>query len=137
MASSKSSSSHHSSGEQKFRPYFSAAELTLIIRTLKEAPAPALGLIRYLEGFAIKIERGVISPALHLEESMESKLGLSTSVPPEQSIENQATLWESYPESRSKFSPVQLESIQAWRYENNRMSPEEETEYEKSIGIGM
>ena len=131
MASSKSSHS----GEQKFRPYFSAAELTLIIRTLKEAPAPALGLIRYLEGFAIKIERGVISSSLTLQESMESRLGLSTSVPPEQTTENLVTLWESYPESRAKFTLPEIESIQAWRYENNRMSSEEESEYERSIGV--
>ena len=132
MASSKSSVH---SGEQKFRPYFSAAELTLIIQTLKSSPAPALGLIRYLEGFAIKIERGVISPALALQESMESRLGLSTSVPSEQSMENLATLWESYQDSRAKFSPAQLESLHAWRYENNKMSPAEEAIYEKSIGM--
>jgi len=132
MASSKSS---FNNGEQKFRPYFSAAELTLIIRTLKEAPAPALGLIRYLEGFAIKIERGVISPALKLEETMESRLGLVSTAGPGDQLENQSTLWESYPESRAKFSPAQLESIQAYRYENNRMSPEEESEYERSIGM--
>lgn len=123
------------SGEQKFRPYFSAAELTLIIRTLKEAPAPALGLIRYLETFSIKIERGVISSSLTLQESMESRLGLVSTGRKDQSTENLVTLWESYPESRAKFSPAELETIQAFRYKCGRMSPEEENEYEKSIGM--
>lgn len=129
MASSKISHS----GEQKFRPYFSAAELTLIIQTLKSAPAPAIGLIRYLEGFAIKIERGIISPSIRLEESMESRLGLVQSVRTEQSLENLVTLWESYPESRHKFTVPEIEKIMAWRYENDRMTPDEESAYESSI----
>lgn len=127
--------SSSSSGEQKFRPYFTAAELTYIIRTLKSAPAPAIGLIRYLEGFAIKIERGVVAAQLELKESLESKLGLSASRPPEESLQNLATLWESYPESRTKFTPAQLESIAAFRWENGRMNEQEENDYEKSLGM--
>ena len=126
---------------QKFRPYFTAAELLTVINTLKSSTNPPTQIIRYLETFAIKIERGVLTPSISLNppESIESRLGLAPSVPfsiqlKEDEIENKVTLWESYPESRHKFSPLQLEKILSYRYENNRMSPEEETEYERSIG---
>lgn len=130
------SSSNHSSGEQKFRPYLSSSELLLIIRTLKSDPAPAIGLIRYLETFAIKIERGIISPQLRLQESLASRLGFESPASTEQTGESPETLamrWESFPSERHKFSPAQLSSIQAWRYENDRMTPDEESAYESSL----
>ncbi len=127
---------NQSSGEQKFRPYLSSSELLLIIRTLKSDPAPAIGLIRYLETFAIKIERGIISPQLRLQESLASRLGFESSPTSQESGESPETLamrWESMPSERHKFSPAQLATIQAWRYENDRMSPEEESAYETSL----
>ena len=137
MNHSTSQSSSHSSSEQKFRPYLSSSELLLIIRTLKSDSAPAIGLIRYLETFAIKIERGIISPQLRLQESLASRLGFesSPSSSPEsgESPETLAMRWESMPSERHKFSPAQLATIQAWRYENDRMSPEEESAYETSL----
>lgn len=124
-----------SPGEQKFRPYFTAAELLLIIRTLKSAPAPALGLIRYLETFSIKIERGVVAPQITLQESLESRLGLSTVPAPAESTFDLVNVWQFRPDLRPSFTPAQLETIQAHRYERGLMSPEEESEYEKSIGM--
>ena len=125
---------------QKFRPYFTAAELLTVINTLKSSTNPPTQIIRYLETFAIKIERGVLTPSISLNppESIESRLGLAPSVPfsiqlKEDEIENKVTLWESYPESRHKFTVPEIEKIMAWRYENDRMTPDEESAYESSI----
>lgn len=119
---------------EKFRPYLNAQELITILSALKSQPAPALGLIRYLETFAIKIERGVIAPAVTLQPTIEQKLGIE----PESNIQTEsvhalANRYESFPADRHKFSPRQLESIQNYRFLNDLMTPEEENSYVSSL----
>lgn len=119
---------------EKFRPYLTAPELTKILSALKSQQPPPLGLIRYLETFAIKIERGVISSAVTLQPTIEQKLGIE----PEsqvlaESIQVLVTNYEMFPSERSKLSPRQLEAIQNYRFINDRMTPEEENSYVSSL----
>lgn len=119
---------------EKFRPYLNAQELTTIISALKSQPSPPLGLIRYLETFAIKIERGVIAPAVTLQPSIAQKLGIEPESPVlAESIQVLVTNFEMFPSERHKLSPRQLEAIQQYRFANDRMTPEEENDYVSSL----
>ncbi len=119
---------------EKFRPYLNAQELTTIISALKSQPSPPLGLIRYLETFAIKIERGVIAPAVTLQPSIAQKLGIEPeSAVLAESLAVLVTNYEMFPSERHKLSPRQLEAIQQYRFANDRMTPEEENSYVSSL----
>ena len=123
--------------EQKFRPYFSPAELTEIIRCVK-ASSTNQSLLAYLEAFAIKIDRGVMSPQLTTNppQSLESKLGLTGSsisalpgpVPPTPA--ELYTIWKSNPEY---LSPPQLSIVHTYRWENGLMDNEESSRFEESM----
>lgn len=122
---------------EKFRPYFSAAELTAVISALKFQAVPAnRNLIRYLETFAIKIERGVVVPASTLAPTIEQKLGFAPAENnsiPEESLPALCTSYEMFPAERIRFSPRQLEAIQSYRFANDRMTEKEEREYVQSL----
>lgn len=120
---------------EKFRPYLTAKELTLILGALKSQSVPAIKLIRYLETFAIKIERGVISSALTLEPTMEEKLGLTSGDGPQAGLDPHIlyTAWLANPAGRASLSPKQIQIIREHRYLNDLMTPEEESEYELSL----
>ena len=118
---------------EKFRPYLNSQELLTIISALKQLSPLPLGLVRYLETFAIKIERGVISPAHTLQPTIEQKLGIVDSEPTTSSIAALATNYEMFPADRHKFTPRQLEAIQNYRFLNDRMTPDEENIYVSSL----
>lgn len=119
---------------EKFRPYLTGPELQLILAALKSQPSPPVGLIRYLETFAIKIERGVIAPAVTLQPTIEQKLGLIPEpAMPADSIQVLVTNYEMFPSERTKLSPRQLEAIQQYRFANDRMSEQEECDYVSSL----
>ncbi len=123
-------------GPTKFRPYFTAPELLAVIRALKFQSLPSnYGLIRYLETFAIKIERGVLEPSLTNKPSIEQRLGLvlAPTASFESSIPALAANYNLFPDQRSRFSPPQLEAIQSHRFLNDMMSPEEEINYVQSL----
>lgn len=124
---------------KKFRPYFSPEELKLIISSLKEKPTPErIALSRYLEHYSLKIDSGLFQPAITLKPSLEEQLELSPEHKPNparaSSLRLQAFLkWEKNP---SACTPKELLLVNEYRYENNLMSPEEETAWEIHIGIG-
>jgi hypothetical protein len=121
---------------EKYRPYFTALELTEIITALKSAPTPSrVALIRYLEGFALKISHGVISSAHTLEPSMAEKLELDVShteaINSLQSKRfNAYRKWRDHP---AQCTPWEIDQAMVYRYENDLMAPEEESEYEMSM----
>lgn len=123
----------------KFRPYFTSAELSEVISALKSNPTPTrMPLIRYLEGFAIEIERGIrdanykptptkrqaFIESLELEDSSSK---LDKLYPYE--IYNR---WLANP---NLSSPAELAIIQQYRYECDLMSIDEEAEYESANGL--
>jgi len=126
--------------ETKFRPYFSPAELTEIIRCVK-ASSTNQSLLAYLEAFAIKIKHGVMQPQLTTNppQSLESKLGLGGSmqeslpgpVPPTPA--ELYTIWKSNPEF---LSPPQLLIVHTYRWENGLMTEEESSRFETALFDG-
>lgn len=124
--------------EQKFRPYFTASELQYIIACVKSSSSPNMALVRYLESFQIKIERGILSPSLQLQPTMEEKLGFTLGEGPQAGLDPKILYmsWLSNPAERAKLSPRQLEIIQEYRYSNDLMSPTEESEYELALMQG-
>lgn len=116
---------------QKYRPYFTAAEILELIAALKQSPTPRrLQLIRYLETFKIKIDAGVITAAHTLEPTIEQKLGLE-SMPPPQITEEAA--YQKQLISPTKCTPHEIAAAMEYRYLNNLMSPEESRAYEQNL----
>ncbi len=125
----------------KFRPYFTSAELSEIISALKSQPTPArMPLIRYLEGFAIEIERGIRSPN-HVPtpnkrqafiESLELEPNTGAVISAEQSNLQAYNKWVDHP---TRCTPQQIAKAMEYRYLNNLMSETEEREYERANGL--
>ena len=122
---------------QKFRPYFTASELLEIISALKAAPThKRLVLVQYLEGFLLKINHGIVSPAHTNQPSLEDKLGFTVQditdlpVPVPHNLTGEAAYqkWLANPVSAT---PKEIGEAMDWRYRNNLMSPDEEKDYEQ------
>ena len=120
--------------KSKYRPYFTPSQLGEIIRCVKIASQDS-ALIRYLEIFSLKIDHGIQAPALNLAPTLGEKLELGLDEP-SQSLEtkrhNAYLTWLSYP---NQCSPFEIELTHLYRFENDLMSPEEETIYLESQGV--
>ena len=120
-------------GAQKYRPYFTALELSEIIASLKENPTPKrLAISRYLESFNLKITHGVISAAHTLEPSIEQKLGFAPApaAPEEHRTEQELFyIWKNDP---TLLTPPELARVLDYRYRSDLMTPEEEKAYESA-----
>lgn len=118
-------------GAQKYRPYFTAPELSEIIASLKENPTPnRLAISRYLESFNLKITHGVISPSHTLEPTIEQKLGFAPASQIEEFSEEELhKIWQENPRT---MSPPGLSRVLDYRYRFNLMTPEEEKAYESA-----
>ena len=122
----------------KYRPYLTLPELDIIISSLKISGSNP-HLIHYLEGFKSKIDLGITSPNLTLTprpgvmERLElGDTGDSTvSISIETKRSNAYTKWLSSP---LKCSPYEIELTHLYRFENDLMSPEEESIYLQSQG---
>ena len=118
-------------GAQKYRPYFTAPELSEIIASLKENPTPnRLAISRYLESFNLKITHGVISPSHTLEPSIEQKLGFASEPTfGEMTDEKLFNIWKSNP---TLLNALEIAKVLDYRYRTNLMTPEEEKTYESA-----
>lgn len=120
--------------KSKYRPYLTPSQLGEIIRCVKIASQDS-ALIRYLEIFSLKIDHGIQAPALNLAPTLGEKLELGLDEP-SQSLEtkrhNAYLKWLSYP---NQCSPFEIELAHVYRFENDLMSPEEETIYLESQGV--
>jgi hypothetical protein len=116
-------------GNSKYRPYFTASELLEVIGALKEHPTPSrLALIRYLEGFSIKITTGVQSPNLTLAPSLEQKLEFV----PRQEQEDESFIYSKWRNHPKICTPRELKTAMDYAYRNDLLTPKEEEEYEHS-----
>ena len=115
----------------KYRPYFTASELGEVIRCVKLS-SQNLPLLRYLESYALKISHGVITESITLQPTLADSLELDS---PDSSLESKRakayTKWLSSPEA---CTPIEIELTHLYRFENDLMSPEEETIYLQSQG---
>lgn len=112
--------------QQKFRPYLSPSQLTYILSLLeKDAKDPEL--IQSFKLLSFKISSGISTPNYTTKPTKPSKfspLGLGLESPEElRKIEYDKYL-QGLPHNESM--------VTTYRYENNLMTPQEETEYEQA-----
>lgn len=121
-----------SNTKTKYRPYFTASELGEVIRCVKLS-SQNLPLLRYLESYALKISHGVIAESITLQPTLADSLELDSPSPA--SLESKRfqayTKWSQAPES---CTPIEIELTHLYRFENDLMSPEEESIYLQSQG---
>jgi hypothetical protein len=115
----------------KYRPYFTASELSEVIRCVKLS-SQNISLLRYLESYALKISHGVIAESITLQPTLVDSLELDS---PDSSLESKRSKayakWLSSPQT---CTPLEIELAHLYRFENDLMSQEEETIYLQSQG---
>lgn len=122
---------------EKYRPYFTAEELSEIVLCLKSHPNPRrLTIVRYLEGFMLKINHGIIGVSHTLQPTQAEKLGfheltLGTPVPIDHNLTGEAA-YQKWLLAPAKAKPKEIAEAMDWMYRNNLMSPEQEKEYESA-----
>lgn len=117
----------------KYRPYFTAEELSEIILCLKSNPTPRrLQLIRYLESFRLKIDHGVINAAHTSAPDISERLGFAELPAQSPAIIGEAAYQKQLVNPKS-CTPHEINAALQHRYTNNLMSAEEEKEYETKV----
>jgi hypothetical protein len=122
---------------KKYRPYFTLQELKKIQEAISNASVSDLtlaGIYNYLYKYISDIEHGLRKENHTLQPSIEEKLGFSESSQSPQS--NPETLYNRW-KLNQIVSPAELAIIQQYMYENDLMTPEQERDYEKSIGLSF
>jgi hypothetical protein len=118
----------------KFRPYFTSNELAEVIRCVKSV-SHNQALLKNLETYAMKIDRGLLEPNLTLKPSLIDKLDLDST---DQDSSNSSTNYTSerelafnkYQSNPASCSVKELELAHTYRYENDLMDATEEVEFE-------
>ena len=119
----------------KYRPYLTPEELEHIISALK-TNSSNVSLIRYLEDFTFRIDRESIKPNLTLAPTMEEKLDLGSKMGQPSLHQLKVVAYTKWLINPSKCNSLEIARVLMYRYENDLMSPEEETEYESKIDKG-
>jgi hypothetical protein len=120
--------------EPTFRPYLTASELLFIIDELKEPAdgiftAQRINLVKKLELYQFKISSAHLSPAYQPAKTMAEKLELDDSPAPRSLSEIRLDAYRKYVSDPSSCSALEISRAQEYRYENDLMTTEEETEY--------
>lgn len=115
----------------KYRPYLTPQELETILSSLKQTGSNPT-LIHYLSGFQSKIDLGLTKPNMVTKPTMEESLGLGPvpAIPTTVTRESAYKKWTINPQS---CTPNEIDMSNIYRYENNLMSPEEESTYESQM----
>ena len=117
-----------STAQAKFRPSLTLDEINRILSLLD--PAADRAIITQLNKFRLKAIHGIATPS-HVvvpRQSLEDSLGFgSSTAATEQSAEQLYTIWLDHPQT---LSQNQLVKVHHYRYTNDLMSPEEESNYE-------
>lgn len=121
--------------KKNYRPYFTVEELTEVTRCVATSSSNTK-LIGYLRLFLSKIENEQVSVQYTNAPTLVEKLDLDS--PPMKTDLKALRLsaynkWLSNPAS---CSLVEHTRAQMYRYENDLMSPEEESDYEKKLETG-
>ena len=121
-----------SNNKTKYRPYFTASELSEVIRCVKLS-SQNISLLRYLESYALKISHGVITESITLQPTLADSLELDSPSPA--SLESKrAKAYAKWNQSPESCTPIEIELTHLYRFENDLMSPEEESIYLQSQG---
>lgn len=118
---------------EKYRPYFTQAQLSELILILREHPTNQIrkDLIQYLEGFNLRINHGLINPNHTAKPSLEQKLGFAPPVI-RAPILTAEQCFAKYTANPMLCTLDEIDRAQLYRYEHDLMSTIEEQEYEKS-----
>lgn len=130
--------------KEKYRPVLSPEQITHIISLCKRDSSPeSLNVIGALASFEYKIINGATKPA-YIEkpkQSFSQKLGFDTPGPSEEEISdaiNTEAIYNVWLTNPEHLNGKELTRVQAYRYENNKMTVSEENEYEvKVLGFPM
>ena len=119
----------------KYRPYFTASELGEVIRCVKLS-SQNISLLRYLESYALKISHGVIAESITLQPTLADSLELDSPAEssPASLESKRAKAYAKWNQSPESCTPLEIELTHLYRFENDLMSPEEETIYLQSQG---
>jgi hypothetical protein len=119
---------------QKFRPYFTASELTEVLRCVSKE-SQNLQLISYLRIFQAKITNEAVSVQYTTKPSIEDSLELGEPKEPILDFKTQRELaYSKWARNPSSCSMQELARAQMYRYENDLMTAEEEIEYQRKYG---
>lgn len=124
----------------KYRPVLSASHITHIIALCKrDMSAESLRVISILSPFQYKIENESVTPAYTEQPKLTEldKLGfaepIETTANLRYSTENVANLYAVWKQSPGSLNLNQLKQVKEFMYENDLMTPAEESEYERSL----
>lgn len=109
----------------KFRPSLTLPEIEYLLELLQQAgQSPNAELVRKLNVFVLKARHGITAPshATIGQQSIESRLGLAD----DNRIEKLLEVYQSNPRV---LSPAQLKRVHFYRFQNDLMTEEEETQY--------
>lgn len=121
--------------EIKFRPYLTTSELDVVIGSLRKTNSSPI-LIHYLSGFRDKITVGLVSPNLITKPTLTDRLELSGSKVTIDLVQSKQQAYEKWLVSSHTCSIQELARAQMYRYENDLMDAQEESEYEAKIDKG-
>jgi len=122
--------------KKNYRPYFSQEELTEVTRCVSVSSTNTR-LIGYLRLFLAKIENEQVSVQYTNAPSIEEKLGLEDSPPMKTDLRAlRLQAYNKWLSSPASCSILEHTRAQMYRYENDLMSPEEETSYEQKLERG-
>lgn len=125
----------------KYRPVLTASQILHLLSLCKSnLNQSSLECIAVLAPFEFKIRNGLISPAYTPQPIPTLAQSMGFDDPPTESIPSIRkstthieSLYEMWRTTPSTLSLEQLKEVQAYRYKNNLMSPEQEQEYETAL----
>ncbi len=133
---------------KKFRPVLSESQIIYLLSRCKEPSElnkkNAISCIASLAPFLAKIENAGIIPAYSVStpETLSDKLGYGSEPDFENSFSQEEKdkilylAWVNLGQDSSKFSLSDLKRIHAYRYLNELMTSDEESEYAHNLMIG-
>lgn len=131
-----------SSELSKYRPVLNADQISHICYLARlDGSDKSISILATLASFEHKIKCGAITPAYtsKIRETLGESLGFESHSQnqkqshPQHSAETLYALWADDP---SSLNVEQLKLVRAYRYTNNKMTVEEEAQYEREV-LGM
>lgn len=123
---------------KKYRPYFTLSELEHITQCVKSNNPLNLSLIQYLDKYILDIKSGHRQENHTLKPTISESLGFTRPESPNDSINPELLLQIYHRDSGFKSLSIrEIKILQKYRYENDLMSPEEESTYLASEGVTL